>query len=495
MATAKVWKCDVCGYIHEGDSPPGECPVCGVGPDDFSLMEGVVSEPEAPVSTWVCTICGYVHTGDAPPAVCPLCAADASAFEPQAEATGPGTTADAGDLTIVIIGAGIAGMTAAEHARKHAPDANITLLSKEAGPPYYRLNLTRLLAGEISEDSLVLKPEQWFTDNRIELRAAVVTAIDSAGHIVTLADGSALTYDRLILANGAHPFIPPIPGADRPGVHVLRSLDDVRALLSEIAGQTRCVCIGGGVLGLEAAGALAKHGVAITVLEGFDWLLPRQLAQPGGNLLSAHIADLGMNVRCGVRVKAITGEHRVAGVELSDGEIIPADVVVLATGVRPNTHLARPCGVDVGHGVVVNDRMMTSDPNIFAAGDVTEHRGRVYGIWPASYAQGMVAGANAAGASSEFRGLPPSNQLKVLDVPVFSIGEFTATDGSFSLWERAEAQSYRRLLCRDGRLVGANLYGDIELAGPIRDAIESGKHLRELPELVALVPELAGLFS
>ena len=494
MAEVKVWKCDVCGYIHEGEFPPEQCPVCGVGPENFSLMEAVVSEPVPAVSAWVCTICGNVHAGDAPPALCPLCAADASAFEPQGAATTPGTTsATAAD--IVIVGAGIAGMTAAEHARKQAPDAKITLLSKEAGPPYYRLNLTRLLAGEVDEESLVLKPERWFADNRIELREAEVAAIDSAGHKLTLADGATLVYDRLILANGAHPFIPPIPGAERPGVHVLRSLDDVRMLLAEIGDGTRCVCIGGGVLGLEAAGALAKHGLDITVLEGFDWLLPRQLAQPGGNLLSGHIANLGMKVRCGVRVKALTGGDRVAGVELSDGELIPADMVVLATGVRPNTHLARQCGVDVGHGVLVSDRMVTSEADIYAAGDVSEHRGVVYGIWPASYAQGVVAGTNAAGGSVEFRGLPPSNQLKVLDVPVFSIGEFTATDGSFSLWERADATSYRRLLGRDGRLVGANLYGDIGLAGPIRDAIESGKHLRELPELVALMPELAGLFS
>ncbi len=489
MAGRKMWKCEVCGYIHEGDAPPDECPVCGASADMFTLLDAVV-EAASNATRWVCTVCGYIHEGDAPPEECPVCGADASMFEPAPDGPSGG---DGESRRIVVVGAGVAGMTAAERAREAAPNASVVVVSREPGLPYYRLNLTRFLAGEVPASELPLHPESWYDEHRIELIAGEVATIDRDTGSVTLTDGTTLPYDRLVLANGAHPFVPPIAGADRDGVFSLRTTQDAEAILSRVETGTRCVCIGGGVLGLETAGALAKHGAQITILEGFPWLLPRQLAEPAGNLLRGHIEGLGMAVRCGVKTRAIRGEPQVTGVELADGEVIPAEVVVLATGIRPNSHLARQCGLEVAGGLLVNDRMETSDPSILAAGDLTEHRGRVYGIWPAAYAQGMVAGVNAAGGSTEFHGIAPSNRLKVLDVDLFSVGEFAVTDGSFEVYEKAEPGAYLRLVCRDGRLIGANLYGDTELATPIRDAIESRAQLHELPAIRGLFPALAAL--
>ncbi|MBW2278572.1 MAG: FAD-dependent oxidoreductase, partial [Deltaproteobacteria bacterium] len=222
------------------------------------------------------------------------------------------------------------------------------------------------------------------------------------------------------------------------------------------------------------------------------WLLPRQLPQPASEMLSRHIESLGITVRAGVRVKELTGDERVHGVFLDNGEEVSADAVVLSTGVRPNSHLARRADLEVASGIIVDDQMFTSDPAILAAGDVAEHRGVLYGIWPASYAQGAVAGINAVGGDSEFKGMPPSNRIKVLDVDLYSIGTVTNGDASFQVCEELEGDRYARLVCRDGRIVGAALYGDTALSGRLKEAIESAAHLTELSDLTERFPALAG---
>ncbi len=226
------------------------------------------------------------------------------------------------------------------------------------------------------------------------------------------------------------------------------------------------------------------------VLEGFGWLLPRQLAEPAGKMLQSYLAGLGMDIRCSVRVKELVGDEAVRGVRLEDGTEVPADFVVLATGVRPNSYLARQCGLEVDKGVVVNDRMETSDPTIYAVGDLAQHRGQLPGLWPFSYAHGAVAGANAAGGNAEFHGMPMSNQLKVLDVQMFSIGQIQPLDGSYRVLEEASDNRYLRLVCHDGKLVGANLYGDASLSGTIREAVESGKPILALGDLLKKLPAL-----
>lgn len=488
----KTWKCDVCGYVHQGDQPPDTCPVCGVGPEMFAEFVVGLAAPAAaaPAGSWRCTICDHVHDGDAPPEICSVCGAGAQLFEPHAA---PGSSeAAAGEVgRIVILGAGIAGLTAAEQARRAAPDVAISLVSKEAHLPYYRLNLTRHLAGEVPEGGLELQPASWYERQRIALVQGEATAIHRDERRVELRDGRSLPYDRLVLATGAHAFVPPIPGVARNGVLPLRTLDDAQRILERGGAGARCVCLGGGLLGLEAAGALARRGAQVTVLEGFGWLLPRQLARPAGELLRAHIEALGIGVVCDVKVEEILGDEEVAGVRLKDGAEFPADLVVLATGVRPNSHLARRSGLDVGKGVVVDDEMRTSDPAILAAGDLAEHRGVLYGLWPAAFAQGVVAGVNAAGGSMQFAEIPPSNRLKVLDVDLFSIGQFEPADGSYDLFEERGPGTYLRLVCHDGQLVGANLYGDTALAGSVKTAVERRTQLAELPG--AILERFAGL--
>jgi nitrite reductase (NADH) large subunit len=485
-----AWKCEICGYIHTGAEPPEVCPVCGAGPEEFTRFEAAAVAPTAAaVRRWRCRVCGHLHDGDAPPEYCPVCAAGPEEFEPFVEE--PAAAVAAGRQHLVVVGGGVAALTAVEHARRAAPDAAITLVAREPGLPYYRLNLTRLLAGEVDEASLTMQPQAWFDEARVELLAAEVKALDRAAHSVLLDDGRSLSYDRLVLANGAHPFVPPIPGVTREGVHTFRTQADARALAARAAAGAPCVVIGGGLLGLETAGALARRGMKVTVAEGFGWLLPRQLAEPAGRLLEQHLAGLGLTVRCGVKIEELVGDEMVKGVRLASGEVLPADLVVLSAGVRPNSHLARQAHLEVKSGVLVDDRMATSDPAIFAAGDVAEHRGVVYGIWPAAYAQGAVAGTNAAGSAAEFHGLPPANRLKVLAVDLFSIGQVQATDGSFRVYEQAAEGRYVRLVWRDGALVGANLYGDTAAAGLVKDAIEAGTQIGAATALRAAFPGLA----
>lgn len=492
MATVRTWKCEVCGYVHEGPEPPETCPVCGVEKELFSPMEVVEDAPAAAQApskaAWRCTVCGYVHDGSEPPETCPVCGVESGLFEPISEE--PEKPAAPTGPHVVVVGGGIAGVVAAARAREASSDVRISLITKEPGLPYYRLNLTRLLAGEVSEDELPLHPRSWYEERHIELIEGDCTSIDRTAKEVVLRDERRVAYDRLVLANGSHPFVPPIAGATREGVYAFRTLADTRALL-ELAGPAkRCAVVGGGLLGLEAAGALRKRGCDVVVLEGFGWLLPRQLAEPAGVMLQRHLEKSGMQIRCSVRVKELVGDEAVRGVLLEDGSEVPADFVVLATGVRPNSYLARKCGLEVDKGVVVDDRMQTSDPAIYAVGDVVQHRGTVPGIWPVSYAQGAVAGANAAGAETDYHGMPMSNQLKVVDVHVFSIGQFQPSDGSYEVHEEASEGKYLRLVCHDGKLVGANLYGDASLSGPIREAVESGKQIPELVELSKKVPAL-----
>jgi len=489
MGATTAWKCEVCGYVHEGDEAPAGCPVCGVGREMFAPLEAVAATPAAAAERWRCTICDHVHDGTSPPDSCPVCGAGRDQFEPLTTAP-EAAVAESPVGRIVVLGGGIAGVTAAEYARRTAPDAEVALIDRGWPLPYYRLNLTRYLAGEVGSEGLPLHPESWFEEQRIMRLVGEVDAIDRYGRRVSLAAGGGLPYDRLVLATGAHAFVPPIPGVERDGVHPLRTTADADAILAAARPGARCVVLGGGLLGLEAAGALAGRGLDVTVLEGYGYLLPRQLTREGGELVLSFVRDRGITVRTDVMASRIVGEDRIRGVELAGGEVLPADLLLVATGVRPNTAIARQAGLTVKGGLIVDDQLRTSDPAILGAGDGTEHRGRLYGIWPASYAQGVVAGINAAGGQADFLGIPPSNVLKVLGVDVFSIGDFEAGDGSFAVHEARGEGWYRRLVCRDGRILGANLVGDTSAASAVRDVVESGDSLAEHPDLRARFPEL-----
>jgi NAD(P)H-nitrite reductase large subunit/rubredoxin len=470
---ANAWRCTTCGYVHRAAEPPEVCPVCGSPAELFEpFADAPAPDASAAVGQWQCLNCGYVHTGDTPPAECPVCGAPADRFEPVGK---PEPARSGGQARyVVVVGAGIAGLAAVESLRQSSPDARITLISKEPHLPYYRLNLTRYLAGEISADDLPIHPQAWYDEQNVELKlGAEVSGLRLHDRAADLYGGESVEFDKLILTIGAHPFVPPFPGANRAGVTCLRTVDDAQQILDACQPGARCVCIGGGLLGLETAGALARRGADVTLLEGHGWLLPRQLNQTAGDILARHVATTGITLRSNARTEELVGDERVRGVLLQDGDTVSADLVVVATGIRSNSYLARLAGLDVNRGVVVDNHLRSSHPDVFAAGDVAEHHGTVYGVWRPSQHQGSIAGMNAVGLNAEFGGIPRSNTLKVLGLDLFSIGQVTAEDASFQVIDEETEAGYFRFVFRDSHLVGGVLLGDTSLTARVERAVEA----------------------
>ena len=432
-------------------------------------------------NAWRCSVCGYIHYGDTAPDTCTICNAKSTDFKLIEVAIRPEARAP-GKERVLVIGAGIAGISAAEEVRNHAPDAEIILIAKENEFPYYRINLTRLLAGEVEEKALPLRPADWFETHRVEfMKGVAVEAIVLAEKALRLEDGTLIQYDKLIVATGAHPSIPPLPGTDLDGVFTAQTIEDARNILNAIQPEAHVVCIGGGILGLEAAGAMAKRGCNVTVLEAFDYLMPRQLNPAGSEVLKQHLGTLGIDVLTSAMSDCIVGDGHVTGVHLKRGLLVPADVVLLTAGDRPNAELLQAAGLPVNKGVLVDNFLRTSNPDIYAVGDVAEHDGVRYGAWAVSMYQGKIAGMNAAGLPTEFGGIPRSHMLKVLGKPMLSIGVVTPLDGSYSMIEdHPEGNGYRMFMFRDGCIVGCLLIGKLKLMKAVRKAIQARQDLSEL---------------
>ncbi|MGI6420002.1 MAG: FAD-dependent oxidoreductase [Thermoguttaceae bacterium] len=449
---------------------------------------------------WRCLVCGFVHRGVEPPESCPVCGAGREDFEPVEEdspSSGDSKAPAVKGAGVVVIGAGIAGIAAVESLLAASPATEITLISAETELPYYRLNLTRYLAGEVQRESLPIHPADWYQERNIRLLLGEeVRSLDLEGHAVELGNGKRISFDKLLLAAGAHPFIPPIPGSDRERVTTLRTVEDADYLLKACDSGARCVCIGGGILGLETAGALARRGAKVTLLESHGWLLPRQLNERAGEILGDHARRMGITLRNKAKTREILAEAGVSGVLLEDGSTIPADLVVIATGVRANSTLAQKAGLEVQRGVVVDSRLATSHPDVLAAGDVAEHKGVVYGLWTASHAQGTIAGKNLAGGSAEFGGLPRSNTLKVLGLDMFSIGQIMPEDASFRVFEQEAEGGYSRFVFHENLLVGAILLGDMRLMPAAKKAVEDKRDcsslLRGAPTAGAVIEYFGG---
>ncbi|MBI5535867.1 MAG: FAD-dependent oxidoreductase [Deltaproteobacteria bacterium] len=465
------WICNVCGYEHEGDAPPDECPVCGAGPDEFdrvddakppSTLKTMQQTPQA-MAALRCALCDHDLNSTHPS--CPQCSARTAILSPSR----PSFPAAREGKRFVVLGGGVAGWTAAERIRALDPNASITLVTREPCVPYYRLSLTRYLGGELESTSLLAHSPAWWADHQIDvLLEADVVQVDRARREVRTSRGS-LGYDRLVAANGARPFMPPLKNALVHGVTAIRSLADARFVLEHAARDAAVAVVGGGILGLESAFALARRGCRVTVVEGAKQLLGRQLDATAAAMFQAHLEKKGIRFVLGDMPAEVLGDETARALKLSSGAEVEADLVIVSAGVRPNTLLWQKAGLRVERGVVVDDSMVTSDPDIFAAGDVAEHKGVVYGIWPAAMEMGRVAGSNAAGGSESFPGLPMSHTLKVVDLDVFSIGALVADrDTMTEVVRPVQAPGYAKLVIDSGVVVGAILMGDTSLSGTIK---------------------------
>ena len=377
----------------------------------------------------------------------------------------------------IIVGNGVAGTTAAEKIRENDESGKIDIFTDEPLPHYTRIRLPDLLAGAAEEKDLVLHRESWYEERKIELHLEeAIKEIEPDKREVGSTKGNRYGYDRLLLATGGHSFIPPIQGVEKEGVFALRSIGDAQRIKEYANKATQVLVIGGGLLGLEAGNGMRRSGLRVRVVEFFPRLLPRQMDVPGAELLKRQMEAMGFTFSLGAKSKEIMGGPKVEGLSLEDGTSIPCDMILISAGVRPNLELARGLGLEIDKGVIVNDRMEAEIASIYAAGDLVQHRGQYYGIWPAAERQGEIAGINMAGGEELYEGTVMSNRLKVAGIDLVSSGEIDV-DGQFeSLVKRDEDKYiYRKLIFKDGVIIGCILLGDIRGHREILEAIEKKK--------------------
>ena len=364
---------------------------------------------------------------------------------------------------LVIIGNGMAAARLVDELAKSALGRYaVAVIGDEPRLAYNRVLLSSVLAGEAASEEIELRSASWWRDRGVTLKyGCLATEIDVGRREIKIANDESIPFSKLVLATGSSPLRLNVPGVDLNGVHTFRDSRDVDRLLSLAAKKRRVVVVGGGLLGLEAAYGLAKAGAPVTLIHLMDRLMERQLDAPAAALLKSLVECKGIEILLNANTARLHGEGRVEGIELTDGRIIEADAVIFAAGIRPNVALARDAGLRVNRGIVVDDHLQTSEPDIFALGECAEHRGTCYGLVEPAYEQARVLAQHLAGRAASYGGSVVATNLKVSGVSVFSAGDFMASDGS----ETIVLNDSRRGICKklvidDGRLTGAVLVGD-----------------------------------
>ncbi len=374
-------------------------------------------------------------------------------------------------MKLVVVGNGMAGIRTVEELLKIAPDQyETTVFGAEPHPNYNRILLSPVLAGEQTIDEIVLNPLSWYEDNGVRLHmGSPVVEVNRRQRIVRAADGRTENYDRLLLATGSKPFMLPVPGRDLQGVIAYRDIADTHTMIEAAKRYKHAVVIGGGLLGLEAANGLMRRGMRVTVVHIAPWLMERQLDETASKLLQRSLEQRGLTFEIGTQTQALIGDGeggkagRVMAVQFKDGREIPADLVVMAAGIRPNTELAEKIGLHCPRGIVVDDTMQTiTDPRIYAVGECASHRGTAYGLVAPLFEQAKVCATHLAHFGiGRYGGSALSTKLKVTGIDLFSAGDFTGGEGSEEIvLSDPVGGVYKKLVIRDDKLVGACLYGD-----------------------------------
>ncbi len=365
---------------------------------------------------------------------------------------------------LVVIGNGMAGMSCLDAILKRKPNFKVTVLSEEPFYNYNRILLSAVLSGEKSVEEIYINTKEWYDANNITLcRSVKAVEVDSKNKLIFTADGSSITYDLLLFATGSNPFIPPIEGVNQKGVFTFRNMTDTENILEASKSAKKAVVIGGGLLGLEAARGLLNQGLNVTVVHIMDRLMELQLDEVGGQFLKREIEKMGITVLLNKNTSKVMGNGNVEGVMFKDGSIAEADLVVIACGIRPNVELAKKAGLTVNRGIVVNDYMETSDPNIFAVGECVEHLGKVYGLVAPLYDQGKVLAATITGDKGPtYKGSVLATKLKVMGIELFSAGDFKAEESDHEViaYQDYEFGIYKKLVIHQDRIVGTILIGD-----------------------------------
>lgn len=365
-------------------------------------------------------------------------------------------------MRLLIIGNGIAAQSAAEAYRKLNTEDEILMVSDEAHLTYQRIKLSHYLGKPaFEEDELLVKPQSWYEEKNIQVKLNTkVTHLELEEKQVKTLTGETIAYDKLLLATGAHAFCPPIKGADKEGIFALRTLEDLKTILNYVQDKKHVLVIGGGLLGLEAAQGLVELGKKVTVLEFFPYLLPRQMDEEMSQLVQKQLEAEGIHFLLGKNCQEFLGDEAVIGIRLSEDEILEGDAIIISAGIRPNVALYSDTTLQVNKGIVVNERMATNMPDVYAAGDVAEYQGVVYGLWISANEHGRIAGSNMAGKDMVYAAPQMVTTLTIGEVKMFSAGDVSEPESVISY---KKENSFHRLYVKKGHVVGAVLTGDMSL--------------------------------
>lgn len=427
-----------------------------------------------------CLVCGEIF--DASLEICPVCGVGKENFVPvEVEESSYRNDTDGFYL---ILGNGAAGYQAAKAIRDRDRTASVVMISDEPYHSYNRPMLTKSIMAELDEDQIAIQDEKWYEEqNIVQVLGKKVASVDTGEKEVSLEDGTRLKYTKLIYALGAECFIPPIPGSEKEAVVAIRRLEDTKKVAELLPSVKNVVVIGGGVLGLEAAWEMKKAKCSVTVLEIAPVLMGRQLDEPAGGLLKEIGQDCGIMIRTNVQPAEILGNERVSAVRLKDGEEIPADMVIISSGVRSNIGLAQQMGLETDRGVVVNSGMETSMADVYACGDCAQYQNVNYAIWPEAVDQGKVAGANAAGDKTEYVQVPAALTFHGMNTALYAVGDTGKNPNlvykTVELKDMGRKQ-YKKYYFLNNRLCGVILIGDVSEMGGLGDAVEKRASYREV---------------
>lgn len=367
---------------------------------------------------------------------------------------------------LVMIGNGMAGLRTIEEILERSDSQfDITIIGKEPYPNYNRIMLSNILQKKMTVEEIIMNPYEWYEENNIQLIVNdPVETVDRSAQTVTTSKGVEVNYDICIFATGSSAFVLPIPGSDLPSVIGWRTIEDTERMIEIAKTKKKAVVIGGGLLGLECARGLMDQGMEVTVLHLAEWLMEMQLDRKAGGMLKADLERQGMNIELQANSKEIIGKDDVEAIKLADGRIIETDLVVMAVGIRPFTQVARDAGLEVNRGIVVNDYLQTSDPNIYAVGECSEHDGKVYGLVAPLYEQGKVLADYLTGKETEgYKGSTTFTSLKVSGCDLYSAGQIVENENVHGIEIFNSVDNiYKKVYLSDGQVVGAVLYGDTD---------------------------------
>lgn len=428
---------------------------------------------------WKCVVCGEEFDGPKPPDICPACGASSDQFIQVSQ----DVVAFSADIKekFVIIGNGAAGYYAADSIRKRNKQCEIEIISDEPYLTYYRPAISDGISEKLKDDKFYLSPKEWYVDNNITLTLGVqVQSLKPEEKKILLIDGTAISYDKLILANGSKNNILQIDGVDKEGVFTLRNLKDLEAIKKKMNTSKNVVIVGGGLLGLEAAYEVSKSGLNVSVVEFSESLLNKQLDSESSLILKTAVENQNIAIILGDSVTSIEGEKIVSSIKLKSGKTLDADLVLFSTGIAPNKNIADKTKIVTNKGILINDKMETNIKDIYACGDIAEFKDRVYGNWPASVEMGKTAGMNAVGERVALTVSLSAISFNAMGLELLSVGEVTNKASKTICIKDKENTIYKKLFFTESVLVGGILIGDNKSSANLISSIEESKSLKEV---------------